>query len=222
MLGGTKSIDIFEPARIDKRVPVEDMMRTLAALVAEGKIGGIGLSEVSAATIRRAHAVHPLACVEVEVSPCAREPLSNGIAAACAELNIPIVAYCPIGRGMFTGRIRSLDDLPENDWRRNNPRFQPGVMEHNLELVDEFIKVAERKGCTPTQLSLAWVKSLSRREGMPVFIPIPGTTSVARVKENGANIELTPEEQKEIDELLEKHTIMGPRYPEAYQHLCDG
>ena len=212
ILDGKKSLDIFECARVDPNVPIETTIGTLAELVKQGKIGGIALSEVKAETIRRAAKIHPIALVEVEVSLWATDVLTNGVAATCAELGIPIVAYSHMGQGMLTGEITKFEDLPEGDLRRHFPRFQPGVFEKNLELVRELQKLAKEKGCTPAQLALAWVKSLSGKDGNPVIVPIPGAVSAARVKENCVDIQLSVQEEKEIDDILASFKVEGARY----------
>lgn len=215
LLDGKKKIDIFECARVDKKVPIETTIREIAEYVKAGKVGGIGLSEVSAATIRRAHAVHPIAGVEVEFSLWSTEILENGVAATCAELGIPIIGYSPLGRGFLTGQIRSRDDLADNDMRRHFDRFQPGNFEKNLKLVDEVNKIATRKGITPGQLVLAWIKHQSGRNGLPVIIPIPGAVKDIRVEENMAKVDVTDEEVAEINAILKSIEIVGGRYNDA-------
>ncbi|KAI1641555.1 NADP-dependent oxidoreductase domain-containing protein [Daldinia loculata] len=148
VLGGTKTIDVFECARVDPKVPVETSIKALGELVKEGKIGGIGLSEVGANTIRKAHAVHPISAAEIEFSLFTPDPLHNGVADTCHELGIPIVAYSPISRGWLSGELRSLDDLPQNDFRRMLPRFQPEVFDQNFKLVEAVEQIAKRKGAT--------------------------------------------------------------------------
>jgi pyridoxine 4-dehydrogenase len=143
------------------------------------------------------------------------EVLENGVAAACAQYNIPLVAYSPIGRGMLTGQIRSFDDLPADSMMRHFPRFQPENFAINLQLVDQVEAMAKRKGCTPAQLAINWTRALSRREGMPTIIPIPGATTKARVEENSKVVDLTDEEMKEIDETLAKFKPAGDRYPSS-------
>lgn len=142
VLDGKAFLDIFLPARIDPQVPVEESVRALTEYVKAGKIGGYGLSECSAETIRRAHAVHPVSAVEIELSLFATHTLSNGVAQTCSELKILIIAYSPLSRGFLTGQINKLDDIPENDGRRRFPRFQPDVFELNLKLVEEIKQVA--------------------------------------------------------------------------------
>lgn len=217
ILDGKKKIDIFQSARVDRNIPIEDAIRTMAEYVKAGKIGGIGLSEASAATIRRAHAVHPIAAVEVEFSLWATEILQNGVATTCAELGIPIVAYSPLGRGFLTGGIRSIDDIPDGDTRRLLDRFQPESFEKNLKLVEAINEVATKKGVTPAQLVLAWVKHQSQKNGMPVIIPIPGAVKDERVRENMAHIDVTDEEMAEINTILESIEIVGTRYTQAME-----
>ena len=221
-LEGKKFLDLFECARVDPKTPIETSIETLAKYVKEGKLGGISLSEVKADTIRRAAKVHPIAAVEVEFSLWATDILENGIATTCAELGIPVVAYSPLGRGFLTGEIKKLDDLPEGDGRRHFPRFQPDVFGQNLEIVTELEKVAKKKGCTPAQLALAWVKHLSGKEGMPVIIPIPGATTEKRVLENMKDIDLDAGDLKEIDAILEKAPVLGDRYGGPLAKLMDG
>lgn len=170
MLNGKKSLDIFEYARVDKRVPLETTLKALEEYVKAGKLGGISLSEVGAATVRKAAAITNIVAVEIELSLFSTDPLTNGTIAACAEHNIPIVAYSPLGRGFLTGEIKSITDIPEGDFRRHFPRFQPGNFERNLELVREVQKIAERKGCTSGQVAIGWILSLSKRVGSHALI----------------------------------------------------
>ena len=222
LLDGKKKLDIFECARVDPKVPIETTITALGKLVEEGKISGISLSEVNAETVRRAAKVHPIACVEVEVSLWEDNALKNGVAKACAELNIPIVAYSPLGRGFLTGQLKSPDDLPADDMRRHFPRFSPENFPKNLELVDRINAIAEKKGCTAGQLALAWVRQLSDKPGMPLFIPIPGATTAERVKENMTVINLKPQEFEEIENVLATFSAAGGRYPDAHSVLLDG
>ncbi|OKL63150.1 hypothetical protein UA08_01605 [Talaromyces atroroseus] len=213
-LKGRKKIDIFEFARRDQDVPMEvtfDVMNK--EYVQTGKIGGISLSEVRADTIHEAVKHIKVLAVEVELSLFSTDVLENGVAAACAQYGIPLVAYSPIGRGLLTGQIRKFEDLPEDSSMRNYPRFQPGNFEINLQLVHQVEKIAEKKGCTAAQLAINWTRALSRRPGMPTIIPIPGATTAARVEENSKLIDLTDEEMAQIDEILAKFTTAGARYP---------
>lgn len=212
LLDGTKSLDVFECARVDPNTPIETTIAALAEYVREGKIKGISLSEVRAETIRRAHKVHPICGVEVELSLWSTDILKNGIAATCAELGIPVVAYSPLGRGFLTGEIKSIDDLPADDIRRRFPRFQPDVFEKNLEMVEELQKLARRKGCSPAQLALSWVRQLSGKPGLPQIIPIPGATTDKRVTENMQQFQLSQAEVEEIDKILESFEVHGDRY----------
>ena len=222
LLGGAKKIDVFECARVDPNTPVETTMAALKELVAEGLIGGICLSEVGERTIRRAASVAPIAGVEVEVSMFEDNVFRNGVAAACAELDIPVVAYSPLGRGFLTGQIRSRSDLPEDSMLRHYPRYSEENFDKNLQLVRKVEEAAKRKGCTTAQFALAWVWAQSGKKGMPTFVPIPGATTVERVHENMKVVELTPEELAEVDGVLKSFTVAGTRYPEALMGLTDG
>ncbi|CCC06301.1 hypothetical protein SMACR_00518 [Sordaria macrospora] len=215
-LDGTHKIDIFEPARVDPKVPLEETLKFLEdEYVSKGVIGGIGLSEVSAATIRKAVKITKIAAVEVEISLWATHTLENGVAEACAEFGIPLIAYSPIGQGMLTGQIKTLDDLAADDFRRHYPRFYPENFHLNIQLVSELNELAKKKGFTPAQLAINWVKALSKKAGYPTVIPIPGATTAERVKENNVDVELTSEDLAKIDETLKKFEISGRRYPDA-------
>ncbi|UPK94551.1 hypothetical protein LCI18_005486 [Fusarium solani-melongenae] len=209
-------IDIFETARRDPSVPLEETFGVIdREYIQTGKVGGIGLSEVSAETIDKAAAITKIAAVEFELSLFCIDPLENGIAEACARHNIPLVAYSPLGRGILTCKIRTVDDFPEGDFRRFLPRFQPGNLEVNLQLVDRMKVMAEKRGCTPSQFALGWLTSLQRRPGMPTIIPIPGATTAQRVEENSVVIDLTDDEMEEIDAILAKFRVIGERYQEG-------
>ena len=231
ILDGTKTIDIFECARLDHDVPLEETIGTLAELVKEGKIGGVGLSEVKASTIERAHNIHPIATVEVEVSLWTTDILHNGVAATCAKLGIPIVAYSPLSRGALAGEtVRKHADIPEGDFRRHLPRFQDDVLQHNNKIVDEVEKLAQRKGVTKAQIAIAWVRALSGRtitteDGQQLklgtIIPIPGATTPERVLENTKHVDLSDEETKEIAEILKKNPVRGDRYPKMLMALVN-
>ncbi|KAF6223376.1 hypothetical protein HO133_000218 [Letharia lupina] len=224
MLGGKGKIDMFECARRDPNVPLEATLATLGELVKEGKIGGVALSEVNANTIRAAAKITKIVAVEVEISLFSTEPLSNGIAQTCAELNIPIIAYSPIGRGMLSGQIKSFDDIPEKDHRRMLPRFQPPNFENNMKLVKQLEVMAQKKKCTSAQLALAWVVNLSENKGMPTIIPIPGARTVDHAIENGkaSEVELTEEEMAEIDHVLATCEVAGDRYHPAGMKSLNG
>lgn len=159
------------------------------------------------------HKVHPIAAVEVELSLWSLDILENDVAKTCAELNIPVVAYSPLGRGAFTGEIAKLTDIPEGDFRRHVPKFQDGNYEHNLKLIQEVVSLAKKKNVAPAQIALAWVRSLSNKPGMPTIIPIPGGTTKDKVTQNMQGVEvLTDEDMAEIDALLKKHEVKGTRY----------
>ena len=195
-------------------------MRTLAEYVKAGKIGGYGLSECSAETIRRAHAVHPLSAVEIELSLFSTDVLSNGVAQICSELQIPMIAYSPLSRGFLTGQINKLDDLPEDDSRRRFPRFQPDVFDLNVKLVKEIEELAKKTGYTMPQVALAWVTAQTKRTNNPV-IPIPGCTTIARVEENLTQVSLDEQDLDELSQMVDKMTVHGDRYPEPFQKYMD-
>ncbi|EPT06152.1 hypothetical protein FOMPIDRAFT_1021199 [Fomitopsis schrenkii] len=214
-LRGTKKLDLFESARVDKNVPIEDAIKTLAALIKEGKFDHIGMSECSAATLRQAHAVHPITAVEIEVSPWSYEEETKKVIATAQELGIAVVAYSPLGRGFLTGQIKSINDLPENDIRRRLTRFGEEFIKHNLALVQSLEAIAAKKGCTPGQLSIAWVGALGEH-----VVPLPGSSKKERTLENlaGGDVELTAADLAEINDVIAKHEVKGDRYfgnPEA-------
>jgi len=223
LLKGKKSIDIFECARVDKNTPIETTLKTLEEeYVKTGKIGGIALSEVGAATIHKAAKATKIVAVEVELSLWSMDIFNNGVAAACAEHNIPIVAYSPIGQGMLTGEIKTPEDIPEGDLRKHMPRFQPGAFDVNLELIQELRKVAKQKGCTPAQLAINWVKHLSKKDGNAEIIPIPGATTEERVLENGKDVILSKDDLAEIDSVLKKFEVVGDRYSGSQKAFIEG
>jgi aryl-alcohol dehydrogenase-like predicted oxidoreductase len=207
---GVDTIDLYYQHRVDATVPIEDTVGAMAELKQAGKIRYLGLSEASVATIRRAHAVHPITALQTEYSLWTRDP-EDGLLAACRELGIGFVAYSPLGRGFLTGRYRTPDDFDAADWRRNNPRFQGDNFQRNLGIVERVGRVAARKGCTPAQLALAWVLA----QGHDI-VPIPGSKRRERLEENAAatGIHLTADDLKEIDALLPPGTAAGTRYPE--------
>ncbi|CAG8886391.1 unnamed protein product [Penicillium egyptiacum] len=213
LLDGKKKLDIFECARQDSAFPVEQTIKVLAEYVKEGKIGGIGLSEVDAETIRRAHKVHPIAAVEAEMSLWSTDILHNDIAKVCAELEIPVIAYSPLGRGVLTGAVTSLADIPHDDIRHHLSRFQEENFKHNMKLINEVNDLATRKGVAPAQIALAWIRTQSDKPGIPTIIPIPGGTTKDKVVQNmgGAQM-LADSEMAEIDAILEEHTVSGARY----------
>lgn len=221
VLDGTIKIDIFECARVDPHTPIETTMEVLKTLVEEGKIGGIGLSEVSAKTIRRAHKVHPIAAVEGELSLWAVDNLENDVLSTCANLGIPFIAYSPLGRGILTGSIKHFDDIPTHSFMRHLPKYQADVLDKNMKLVEEVRKMSLEKNCTMAQLALAWVKCLSKRPGMPLIIPIPGASTQEHVSENLRGVELTDTEAQTLDNILAVHAVRGQRYGGAGEHLSE-
>ncbi|KAK6529031.1 hypothetical protein TWF694_004251 [Orbilia ellipsospora] len=209
---GTDYIDLYYIHRVQKDQPIEIAMEVLKELKQAGKIRHIGISEVGAATIRRAHAVEPLAAVQMEYSPFAldiEEP-ERDILNTCRELGIATVAYSPLGRGFLTGRYRSPDDFEPGDFRSYSPRFSKENFHKNLELVHHIDRIAQKKGVTNAQLTLAWV--LSRGDDV---LPIPGTTRLEGLKENfgGVKVTLTEEEKKEIEKAAQDCELIGERYP---------
>ncbi|KAG0646572.1 Pyridoxal reductase [Hyphodiscus hymeniophilus] len=218
ILGGLKSIDIFQCGRVDPEIPIEETMEVMKGFVKEGKIGGIGLSEVGAKTIRRAAKIHPIAAVEVEFSLFSPDILENDVAATCAELGIPIVAYSPLGRGFLTGQIKTYADVTEQ--HKFGPRFAEENFAKNLELVETIRRVAEKKGVTSAQLALGWVRAYSGRDGNPIIVPLPGATKVERVEENCKLVDLTEEELKEIGDILKSMPVKGARVPKFIEHLA--
>ena len=203
-------IDLYYAHRVDPSVPIEDTVGAMAELVRAGKVRHLGLSEASAATIRRAHAVHPIAAVQMEYSLWTRDP-EEEVLPVLRELGIALVAYSPLGRGMLAGRFRSIDDLAPDDWRRSNPRFQGENFAKNLALADRVRQLAEEKGCPPAQLALAWLLA------KPDVIPIPGTSSTTRLQENAAaaDLRLTPDEIQRIEQAAPKGMAAGARYHAA-------
>ncbi|KAF3390872.1 Pyridoxal reductase [Talaromyces pinophilus] len=224
ILQGRIPIHIFEPARVDPKVPIEETIKTLAEYVKQGKIGSIGLSEAGSATIRRAHAIHPIAAVELEISLFTPDILENGIASTCADLGIPIVAYSPLGSGFLSDRFTKLSDLNENEFRRRQPRFQPGAFEANMRIADEVRKIAKsRAGVTTAQVAIAWVLAQRTKIGLPEgMVVIPGCTTVARVEENSTEIQLSEAELNALNKIVEESDVQGGRYNEALAGLING
>lgn len=213
-LKGRKKIDIFECARRDQNVPMEVTFGVIEKeYVQTGKIGGISLSEVRAETIHAAAKITKIVACELELSLFSTEILENGVAAACAEYDIPIVAYSPLGRGLLTGQIKTLDDIPQDSMLRHFPRFQPDTFPINIELVKQVEQMAQKKGVVASQMAINWTRALSKRPGVPLVIPIPGATTSERVVENAKVLELTEEELKEIEGTLSKFEVAGDRYP---------
>ncbi|QKR99581.1 aldo/keto reductase [Sphingomonas sp. CL5.1] len=212
----TGVIDLYYLHRLDRKVPVEESVGALARMVEAGKVRAIGLSEVSAATLRRAHAVHPIAAVQNEYSPWSRN-VEIGVLDAARELGAALVAFSPVARGFLADGVHSPDMLAPGDIRRGMPRFQPDNFPRNLELLARFRAIAAAAGCTPAQLSLGWV--LSRGEHV---VAIPGTTSTDHLAENFATPAGLPREAlEEVDRLMTPDAVAGPRYPAATQAEID-
>jgi aryl-alcohol dehydrogenase-like predicted oxidoreductase len=208
---GIDHIDIYYQHRVDKTVPIEETVGAMAELVEAGKVLHLGLSEASAATIRRAHAVHPIAAVQTEYSLWSRD-VEAEVLPACRELGIALVPYSPLGRGFLTGAIRSASQLSPDDRRRIHPRFQGENLAHNLALADALAALAEEWSYAPAQLALAWLLD----QGNDI-VPIPGTRSVSRLDENAlaAHIHFDAGRRERINALLAEHAVAGTRYPAA-------
>ncbi len=206
---GVDHIDLYYQHRVDVEVPIEETAGAMAELVQAGKVRHLGLSEAAPETIRRAHAVHPIAALQTEYSLWTRDP-EDGLLDTVRELGIGFVAYSPLGRGFLSGRIRSLDDLAPDDFRRRNPRFQGENFRKNLDLVDGVRAIADEKRVSPAQIALAWV--LARGDDI---VPIPGTTRGEHLEEDlaAAAIELTADDLRRLDEAAPKGITAGDRYP---------
>ena len=207
---GVDHIDLYYQHRVDTKVPIEDTVGAMAELVKQGKVRFLGLSEAAPETIRRANAVHPITALQSEYSLWSRD-VEEAILPTCRELGIGFVAYSPLGRGFLTGRFRNFEDLPADDYRRNQPRFQGANFQKNLDLVSHIEQLAKRKKCTPSQLALAWLLA----QGQDV-VPIPGTKRVKYLEENvGAlDVQLSPDDLRRIDEIAPVGVAAGTRYPE--------
>jgi aryl-alcohol dehydrogenase-like predicted oxidoreductase len=209
---GTDVIDLYYQHRVDPAVPIEETVGAMARLVEQGKVRYLGLSEAAPATIRRAHAVHPIAAVQSEYSLLYRQPAEETLP-VCRELGIGFVAYSPLGRGFLTGRIHKPEEIAEDDRKRQHPRFQGENFAHNRRLVDRVAEIARAKGITPGQLALAWL--LARGEDI---VPIPGTKRSAYLEENlGAlDVRLDATDLQQLDEALPPGAAAGSRYPEPH------
>lgn len=209
----TDVIDLYYLHRWDKRVPIEESVGALAGLVREGKVLSIGLSEVSATTLRKAHAVHPIAAVQTEYSLWTRNP-EIAVLAACRETGAAFVAFSPLARGYLTGALRDVSAFAPDDIRRPMPRFAPDTYAANLALLEEFSAVAKERGCTMAQLALAWLLA----KGGDI-VPIPGTTSLDHLTENAGAVAvaLDAETVARLDRLINQRTVQGARYPAAVQ-----
>ncbi|KZT11238.1 aldo/keto reductase [Laetiporus sulphureus 93-53] len=209
VLRGTKKLDLFESARVDPKIPIEETIKTLAELIKEGKFNHVGLSECKAETLRRAHAVHPISIVEIEVSLWSYEEETVKVIAAAKELGIAVAAYSPLGRGFLTGSIKKVDDLTDGDFRRQMTRFREEYIEQNLAFVEALKAIAAKKNITPAQLAIAWVASLGEH-----VIPLPGSSIKKRTLENlaAADIVLTEADKVEIAKVMAEHHVKGDRY----------
>jgi aryl-alcohol dehydrogenase-like predicted oxidoreductase len=211
---GVEHIDLYYQHRVDPKVPIEETVGALAELVAEGKIRHIGLSEAGPDTIRRANAVHPITALQSEYSLWTRDA-ENWTLPVLRELGVGFVAYSPLGRGMLTGKVRSIEDLADSDFRRTNPRFKDENFQHNLSSADEVQSIADEVGCTSAQISLAWLLA----QGGDIA-PIPGTKRVSRVEENAGadDIELSAEQLERLDKLT---PVAGDHHNEAQMRLIE-
>ncbi|MDJ0384732.1 aldo/keto reductase [Streptomyces sp. G-G2] len=216
---GTDRLDLYYLHRVDPDVPVEESFGALADLVAAGKVGYLGISEASAATIRRAHAVHPLSAVQTEYSLATRDVEANGVLDTVRELGIGFVGYSPLGRGLLTGRIRNLDGLAEHDFRRVAPRFQKENLDANLHVVEQLEVLAAVKGITTGQLALAWV--LAQGEDV---VAIPGTKRVTYLEENiaASAVVLDADDLAALDQIAPHGSLVGDRYPAGAMATLDG
>ncbi len=215
---GVDHIDLYYQHRVDPNVPIEETVGAMAELVTAGKVRHLGLSEASPETLQRAVGVHPIAALQTEYSLWSRD-VEERILAACAVLGIGFVAYSPLGRGFLSGAITSPEDLDADDWRRNNPRFEGENFALNLRLVERIRELAADKGCTPSQLALAWVLLQGRH-----IVPIPGTRRPERVDENAGalEVELSAADLARIDEVIPRDLVVGLRYPEPAMALLNG
>ena len=208
---GVEHIDLYYQHRVDPNVPIEETVGAMAELVRAGKVRYLGLSEAAVGTIRRAHAVHPIAALQSEYSLWTRDP-EDGVLATTRELGIGFVAYSPLGRGFLTGRFRRPEDIGAGDWRHNNPRFSGENFDRNQALVERVQQLATEKRVTPPQLALAWVLAQGRD-----IVPIPGTKRQKYLEENAGavTITLSADDVRRIDEAFPRGAAAGPRYPEG-------
>ncbi len=215
---GLDTIDLYYQHRVDPNVPIEDTVGAMAELVKAGKVRYLGLSEAAPETIRRACKVHPITALQTEYSLWSREPEAE-ILAACRSLGVGFVAYSPLGRGFLTGRITKYEDLAEDDYRRHAPRFQGENFQRNLDLVHQVEALAKEKGCAPAQLALAWVLA----QGDDI-VPIPGTKRRKYLEQNAgaADLALSADELKRLDEVFPGDAVAGTRYPEEMMALLNG
>ncbi|GGJ89477.1 aldo/keto reductase [Pseudomonas matsuisoli] len=215
---GVDYLDLYYLHRVDPDVPIEDTVGAMADLVRQGKVRLLGLSEASAETLARAHAVHPISALQSEYSLWTRDPETNGTLAICRELGVTFVPYSPLGRGFLTGTFASRDDLAEGDYRLSTPRFQQGNFERNLRLVEGVRELARAREVTPAQLALAWV--LAQGDNI---VPIPGTKRRRYLDENleALTLTLSPAELARLDELFQRNSVAGQRYPSAVMGMLE-
>jgi aryl-alcohol dehydrogenase-like predicted oxidoreductase len=215
---GVDRLDLYYLHRVDPAVPIEETVGAMADLVREGKVKYLGLSEAAPATIRRAHKVFPISALQTEYSLWSRDP-EDQILPTVRELGVGYVAYSPLGRGFLSGKFRSIEDLAPDDYRRRSPRFQGDNFARNLALVREIETIAKDKGCTATQLALAWLLAQG-----PDIVPIPGTTSLVRVAENAAAgaVSLSMPDLARVNAVVPYNSAAGARYPAATARLLDG
>jgi aryl-alcohol dehydrogenase-like predicted oxidoreductase len=215
---GVDCIDLYYQHRVDRLVPIEETVGAMGDLIREGKVRFLGLSEAAPTTIRRGHQEHPISALQTEYSLWTRDP-EDEVLPICRELGIGFVPYSPLGRGFLTGRFRTFEDLPEDDYRRNSPRFQGDNFQRNLDLVQKVEEIARRKQCTPAQLALAWLLAQGKD-----LVPIPGTKQRRYLEENiGAlDVELSASDLQEIEEVAPKGVAAGERYHEAGMRTIDG
>jgi aryl-alcohol dehydrogenase-like predicted oxidoreductase len=211
-------IDLYYQHRVDPKVPIEETVGAMAQLVGQGKVRYLGLSEAAPATLRRAHQVHPISALQTEYSLWSRDP-EDEILPTIRELGIGFVPYSPLGRGFLAGRFRKLEDLAADDWRRASPRFQGENFAKNLAVLEQIKSIAQQKGCTPSQLALAWLLAQG-----PDIVPIPGTTDAKRLAENVAapQITLSAGELQRIDAAAPQGAAVGQRYHPNMMALLNG
>lgn len=215
---GVDHIDLYYQHRVDRTVPIEETVGAMAQLVEQGKVRFLGLSEASPTTIQRANAEYPITALQTEYSLWTRDP-EDEVLPLCRKLGIGFVAYSPLGRGFLTGRFRSFEDLPEDDYRRNSPRFQGDNFQKNLDLVERVGEIARSKGCSPAQLALAWL--LAQGEDI---VPIPGTKQRRYLEENikALDVAMTPADLERIEEVAPMGAASGERYHEAGMKTING
>ncbi|MBO1754023.1 aldo/keto reductase [Allobranchiibius sp. CTAmp26] len=208
---GVEVIDLYYQHRVDPQVPVEETFGALGELVAAGKLRYLGISEAAPETIRRAHATAPLSAVQTEYSLFTRDVEDNGVLEVCRELRIGFVPYSPLGRGFLSGKIRSIDDFAEDDFRRTSPRFQGENFQRNLDVLDKVVQIADDKGVTPSQLALAWLLAHGEQ-----IVPIPGTRRIENLEENvaAADLTLTQQDLDAIEAVSPAGVAAGERYSE--------